>query len=66
LIEDVLKISNSAILTELETVIKKSKVKNRKEFNIYDFVGVLSKKEGEEISKFIEETCETINSDDWK
>jgi hypothetical protein len=37
-----------------------------KELSIYDFVGILSKKESNEMRKAIEETCETINPDDWK
>ncbi len=69
LIEAVLKVSNEAILVELETVLKKSKPKKEKEKkkpSIYDFVGILTKKESNEMRKAIEETCETINPDDWK
>lgn len=68
LIEEVLKVTNEATLIELETVIKKSKKKAEKEKkpSIYDFVGILTKKEASEMRKAIEETCETINPDDWK
>ena len=68
LIEEVLKVTNDAILIELEAVIKKSKKKAEKEkkSSIYDFVGILTKKEANEMRKAIEETCETINPDDWK
>ena len=48
LIEAVLKVSNEATLVELETVLKKSKAKKEKQEkkpNIYDFVGILTKKE---------------------
>lgn len=68
LIEEVLKVTNEAILIELETIIKKSKRKAEKEKkpSIYDFVGILTKKEANEMRKAIEDTCETINPDDWK
>lgn len=68
LIEEVLKVTNEATLIALETVIKKSKKKTGKEKkpSIYDFVGILTKKEAGEMRKAIEETCETINPDDWK
>ena len=47
LIEEVLKVKSEAVLIELEDVLKKSskKVKNEKKPSIYDFVGILSKKE---------------------
>jgi hypothetical protein len=68
LIEEVLKVTNEATLIELETVIEKSKKKTEKEKkpSIYDFVGILTKKEANDMRKVIEETCETINPDDWK
>jgi hypothetical protein len=69
LIEEVLKITNEGTLSELETVLKKSKRKSTaksKKPNIYDFVGILSGKEAEKMTSVIEETCETINPDDWK
>jgi hypothetical protein len=52
----------------LESVIKKSKKKAEKEkkSSIYDFVGILTKKEANEMRKAIGDTCETINPDDWK
>ena len=69
LIEEVLKVTNEATLTRLEGVLKKSKKKSfpkKKKPSIYDFVGILTKKESDEMRKAIEETCETINPDDWK
>jgi hypothetical protein len=69
LIEEVLKVTNEATLKELEGVLKKSEKKTSskiKKFRIYDFVGILTKKESNEMRKAIEETCETINPDDWK
>jgi hypothetical protein len=68
LIEEVLKVTNEDILIELESVIKKSKKKAEKEkkSSIYDFVGILTKKEANEMRKAIGDTCETINPDDWK
>ena len=69
LIEEVLKVTNEATIKKLEGVLKKSVEKipaRKKKFSIYDFVGILSKKESNEMRKAIEETCETINPDDWK
>ena len=69
LIEEVLKITNEATIRKLEGVLKKSAEKipaRKKKFSIYDFVGILSKKESNEMRKAIEETCETINPDHWK
>ena len=69
LIEEMLKVTNEATLKELEGVLKKSEKKSsakKKKPGIYDFVGILTKKESNEMRKAIEETCETINPDDWK
>jgi hypothetical protein len=66
LIEEVLKVKNEATLTELEGVLRKSKKTNHKKISIYDFLGVMNKKETTKMRKVIEEACETINEDDWK
>lgn len=67
LIEQVLKADNDELLEQLENVFSKSlhPVKGQKP-SIYDFVGVISKKDAGQMRKAIEETCETINPDDWK
>ena len=65
LIEAVLKISNDAILAELENVLKKAKQKEES-LPAKDFLGVWSKEDAELISNAIEESCEQINEDDWK
>ncbi|HXL56487.1 MAG TPA: hypothetical protein VN958_09535 [Chitinophagaceae bacterium] len=66
LIEEVLKVKSEATLTELEGVLKKSKKTIQEKLSIYDFLGVMNKKETTKMRKAIEETCETINEDDWK
>lgn len=66
LIEEVLKVEDESTLTALETVLKKAKKAKEKKYGIYDFVGILSKKEVAQMRKAIEETCETINENDWK
>jgi len=69
LLEEVLKVTNEATLIELEAVLKKSKNKTagkKKKPSIYDFVGILTKKEAGKMRKAIEETCEQIHPDDWK
>lgn len=66
LIEQVLKEDNEGTLLALETVFKKLKKPNKKKLTIYDFVGILSKKETSDMRKAIKETAETINPDNWK
>jgi hypothetical protein len=67
LIEEVLKINNDNTLTALETTLMRSRKKATvKKPSIYDFVGILTKKEAYEMRKAIEETCETINLNEWK
>ncbi len=69
LLENVLKVTDETTLIKLETVLKKSKTtttKIEKKPSIYDFVGILTKKESDGMKKAIEETGEQINPDDWK
>ena len=68
LLEEVLKTSDESTLAELEAVLKKNKKTSAKEKkpSIYDFVGILTKKEASKMKKVIEESCEKINPDDWK
>ena len=66
LIEEVLKVNNDDTLTALEIVLKKSKTLKQKKLSIYDFVGILTKKETSDMRKAIKESAETINADDWK
>lgn len=66
LIEDVLKVDNDSILSKLENVLKNSRATKDKKKAIYDFVGIISNKEAQEIKKAIKETSETIHIDDWK
>ena len=60
LIEEVLKVNDDATLTQLETVFNNTKKVKSKKASIYDFVGVLNKKEVAQMRKAIEETSETI------
>lgn len=66
LIEEVLKVNNGDLLSELETVFKNGRKAKSKKLSLNDFVGVLSKKNATEMRKVIKETAETINADDWK
>lgn len=69
LLEEVLKTTNEATLIELEVLLKKSKSKEKatsKKASIYDFVGMLTKKESAAMKKAISDTCETINTDGRK
>lgn len=68
LLEEVLKEKDEAVLIELETVLEKARKKavEEKKPSIYDFVGIITKEEADEMKKAIEETCEIIHPDDWK
>lgn len=55
LIEDVLKLQSDSTLTKLEKIIQKSK-KKKKTLSIYDFVGVMTPKEIEQIKLAIAES----------
>jgi hypothetical protein len=64
-IEEVIRV-NEKTLVELETVLKKNKAANKAKKGILDFVGVITKKEGAQMRKAIEEACETIHPDEWR
>ena len=69
LIQAILKVDKETTLIKLETVIQglqKERNKRQKPTSIYDFVGIITTSEADEMTKAINETCETINSDDWK
>lgn len=67
IIEEVLKINDNATLTALEDVVKDSERTNKSnKVNLRSFAGIWTEEEANEIEKIIEESCETINPDDWK
>jgi hypothetical protein len=66
LIEEILKIENEAVLTEVETVITKSKLHAIGRRNFNEFAGMLSDEEADELEKIIQDGCEQIHPDDWK
>ena len=69
LIEAVLKVDNEATLIKLEEVIKtvsNKKAPKKNKLTIFDFAGIISDKEADDMNKIIKETCENINPDDWK
>ena len=69
LIQAILKVDKETTLIKLESVLQglhKQRNKRPKAASIYDFVGIITPNEADEITKAINETCETINTDDWK
>lgn len=66
LIEEVLKVKNDAVLDEIESILSKHNKKGVKKSDIYDFVGIISKNDAEEMKQAIAESCETIDEKDWK
>lgn len=72
IIEDLLKTDNDVILTQVELLLKQSK-KTEKDKNLVhdkdrfkEFVGIWTEEEADEISRIIEESCGTVNPEDWK
>lgn len=63
LIEEVLKIKSDAVLLEIETILS-SYNHPKKKASIYDFVGIVSKNEAEDMKQAISESCENIDEND--
>jgi hypothetical protein len=66
LIEKMLKITDENTLKALEITLSKSSKQRAKKGSIYDFVGILTKKEANDMRNAISETAEIIHADDWK
>lgn len=66
LIEEMLKVKSDAVLIELEKILNSHNNKVEKKPSIYDFVGIISKSEADEMKQAIAETCEIIDDNDWK
>jgi len=69
LIQSILKVDEETTLSKLESIlhgINKKELKSQHIPNIYDFLGIISPSEAEEMTKVIHETCESINDNDWK
>ncbi len=67
LIEEVLKLDNSVVLKELESVLKKSKkTEVTKKGRAHDLLGQWSNSDAALIEKAIADGCEQIHSDEWR
>jgi hypothetical protein len=66
LIEAILEIEDEALLNEVESLLARSEMKPVEKKSLTDLSGIWTEEEAEEMKKFIEETCEQINPDDWK
>lgn len=68
LIEAVLSVTDDAVLSRLESVVKELTKKKiaPKPFTAHEFSGVWNKKDAELMEKAIQEGCEQIHEDDWK
>lgn len=66
LIEGILKTEDEAILNEIESLLARTETKPAERKSLADLSGIWTEEEAEEMKKFIEETCEQINPDDWK
>jgi hypothetical protein len=66
LIEKMLKVTDENTLKALETTLGKTNKAKAKKGSIYDFVGILTKKEANDMRNAIKETAEIIHADDWK
>lgn len=65
-IEDYLKVSDIKLIDELDVVLRKQKKKTRSSSTFKKHSGIISNKEAKELSKIIEEGCETIDTNEWK
>lgn len=50
----------------MEAVLNNYSKKSKLKPSIYDFVGFISSDDAAEMNRAIEETCETIDENDWK
>ena len=66
LIEELLKLDDAAVLTELELVFAKNRLEPGRRRSFVDVTGAISTEEADELERIIEEGCEQINADDWK
>ena len=67
LIEELLKIDDTILLSELDTIIKRAgKGKKNRPVSAQEFAGKWSKEDAALIEKAIEDGCEQINEDDWR
>jgi hypothetical protein len=67
LIEEVLRLDNSVVLKELESILKKSrKAVVAKKGRAHDLLGQWSKSDGALIEKAIADGCEQIHADEWR
>ncbi len=66
ILEEILRINSSTILLQIENALRTKKKKDKSKVDYNEFSGVLTKLEADEMEKVIEETCEKINSVDWK
>jgi len=65
LIEEVIKIKSESVLLEMERVLNNYKALEKKQ-SIYDFVGIISKKDAVDMNQAIADSCESIDENDWK
>lgn len=65
LLQEVLSLNNEKIISKLESLLKKEKLKKQESSSVYDLLGVVSEEEAEKMKKEIEESCENIHHEDW-
>lgn len=61
LIEQLLKVTDNKVLSNLEALFTKARKPSEKKHSIHDFAGIFSKEETTEIKRIIAETNEFIN-----
>lgn len=66
LIEELLKVENDAVLSEVEHILLKNKLVKQERKKFTDFAGMMTDEEADELEKIIKEGCEQIHPDDWK
>lgn len=66
LLEEVIKLQDEAILSQLEHVLLNPSLENKPKNSARNLVGIFDANDLEIMEKAIDEGCGQVNTDDWK
>jgi hypothetical protein len=66
LLEEVIKLQDEAILSQLEHVLLHPSLENKPKNSARNLVGIFDENDLEVMEKAIDEGCGQVNPDDWK
>ena len=64
-IEEYLHLSNEKLIDKLDTLLRKEKEKTAPKKSLSDFFGIMTKEEGSELIRNIDDGCENIDHNEW-